>query len=201
MNMIIYPLPLHEGLDIELVVVRDTEGYTLVFERNILMCAYAFVKSEVGILIEGRELGENLSQRCEFYRRAVGEQLHIGRRVHLATGTGHEPCIAFYMRILLHMVENRTHIIHLLLHIAWYRIPCTELSHLSLDGDREVEVLLNERNAEVVEASIVTGEMNKHNTFEEKENVVEAAFDAYVTNGRKLKFTIPARSVMMFRLK
>ena len=43
--------------------------------------------------------------------------------------------------------------------------------------------------------------MNKHNTFEEKENVVEAAFDGYVTDGRKLKFTIPARSVMMFRLK
>ena len=75
------------------------------------------------------------------------------------------------------------------------------MTNLSLDGDREVEVLLNERNAEVVEASIVTGEMNKHNTFEEKENVVEAAFDAYVTDGRKLKFTIPARSVMMFRLK
>lgn len=75
------------------------------------------------------------------------------------------------------------------------------MTNLSLDGDREVEVLLNERNAEVVEASIVTGEMNKHNTFEEKENVVEVAFDAYVTDGRKLKFTIPARSVMMFRLK
>ncbi len=75
------------------------------------------------------------------------------------------------------------------------------MTNLSLDGDREVEVLLNERNAEVIEASIVTGKMNAYNTFEEKENVTEAAFTAYETDGRKLKFTIPACSVMMFRLK
>ena len=59
----------------------------------------------------------------------MGKELHIGGRIHFSTSTRHEPCIALYIRILLHMVENSAHIVHLLLHIAWHGVPCAELGH------------------------------------------------------------------------
>ena len=40
-DLIINPLSLHEGLDIKLVVVRDTQGDTLIFQGDVLVCANA----------------------------------------------------------------------------------------------------------------------------------------------------------------
>lgn len=165
-NLIINPLSLHEGLNVELVVVCHTQRYILLFQGDVLVCTYAFVEGEVGVLIERRELGENLSQRCEFYRRSVSEQLHIGRRVHLATGTGHEPCVAFYVRVLLHVVEDRAHIVHLLLHIAWHRVPCAELGHpdgfavlfklldIIFDCGRRCHVAVDSNSVDVVKGDV-----------------------------------------------
>ena len=93
------------------------------------MCTDALFEGEVGILIERRELGEDLSKRSEFYWRTMGKQLHIWCRIYLATSARHEPRIAFHIRILLHVIEHSAHIIHLLLHIAWHGIPSTELCH------------------------------------------------------------------------
>lgn len=80
-------------------------------------------------------------------------------------------------------------------------IVTVTLTNLSLEADREVEILLNEKDAEVLEAAIVHGRMNDYNTFEEKDRINEESFTEYIVQGRRLCFTIPACSVMMIRLK
>ena len=52
-----------------------------------------------------------------------------------------------------------------------------------------------------IEATILTGEMCSRNTFDEPENVKEAAFTDFKANGTKIAFTAPACSVISFRVK
>lgn len=165
-NLIINPLSLHEGLDVELIAVRDTQGDILFFQSDVLVCTYTFVEGKVGVLVERRELGKDLSERCEGDRRAVGEELHIWCRVHLATGARHEPCVAFYVRVLLHVVEDGAHIVHLLLHIAWHRVPCAELGHpdgfavlfktldIIFDCGRRCHIAMDSNSVDVVKGDI-----------------------------------------------
>ena len=164
--LIINPLSLHEGLDIELIVVRDTQGDTLIFQGDVLVCADTLFEREVGVLVERRELGKDLSEWREKDWRAVGEELHIRCRVHLATGARHEPCVAFYMRVLLHVVEDGAHIVHLLLHIAWHRVPCAELGHpdgfavllktldIIFDCGRRCHVAVDSNSVDVVKGDV-----------------------------------------------
>ena len=130
------------------------------------MCTYAFVEGEVGVLIERGELGEDLSEWREKDWRSVGEELHIWCRIHFATGARHEPCVAFYVRVLLHVVEDRAHIIHLLLHIAWHRVPCAELGHpdgfaiflefldIVFDSRRRCHVAVDSNSVDVVKGDV-----------------------------------------------
>ncbi len=165
-NLIINPLSLHEGLDVELVVISNAQRYIFLFQGDVLVCANTLFEREVGVLVERRELGEDLSERCEGDRRTVGEELHIWCRVHLATGARHEPCVAFYVRVLLHVVEDGAHIVHLLLYIAWHRVPCAELSHpdgfavllktldIIFDCGRRCHVAVDSNSVDVVKGNV-----------------------------------------------
>ena len=75
------------------------------------------------------------------------------------------------------------------------------LNNLSATDSEEVEVAFTELNPSDVSASIVNQEMHAYNTFEEPENVTEEAFTAYEITEKGLKFTIPACSVVAFRVK
>ena len=75
------------------------------------------------------------------------------------------------------------------------------LNNLSTTDSEEVEVAFTELNPSDVSASIVNQEMHAYNTFEEPENVTEEAFTAYEITEKGLRFTIPACSVVAFRVK
>ena len=165
-NLIINPLSLHKGLDIELIVISNAQRYIFLFQGDVLVCANTLFEREVGVLVERRELGKDLSEWREKDWRAVGEELHIWCRVHLATGARHEPCVAFYVWVLLHVVEDGAHIVHLLLHIAWHRVPCAELSHpngfavlfklldIIFDCGRRCHVAVDSNSVDVVKGDV-----------------------------------------------
>lgn len=77
------------------------------------------------------------------------------------------------------------------------------LSNLSATDSKELDIQLTENKTyEVIESTIVTNsDMHAHNTFEEPENVKEAAFDAYEVNGNTMKLTLPACSVVELRIR
>ena len=75
------------------------------------------------------------------------------------------------------------------------------VNNLSVTEAVPVEISLTEMEPSHVEATILTGKMNACNTFEEPETVKEEAFTDYKTEGRSLSFTMPACSVIAFRIK
>lgn len=75
------------------------------------------------------------------------------------------------------------------------------VSNLSIEEDVTVDISFEELVPSHIEAVILTGEMCAHNTFEEPENVKETVFDRFIVNGRKVSFTAPACSVIVFRVK
>ncbi len=75
------------------------------------------------------------------------------------------------------------------------------ISNLSITEDVPMEISFAELNPTKIEAAIVTGEMHAHNTFEEPEVVKEVAFNDYKADGNKVSLTIPACSVISFRMK
>ena len=74
------------------------------------------------------------------------------------------------------------------------------LANLSLDSGYPVEMELAQKKLVNSEASILTGAMNAHNTFDEPENVKEEAFAGVSVNGKQVSLTIPACSVVSIRL-
>lgn len=75
------------------------------------------------------------------------------------------------------------------------------VNNLSVTEDMPVEMILTEMEPSQIEAAILTGKMNAHNTFEEPETVKEEVFADYATDGRKISFTLPACSIIAFRIK
>ncbi|MCM1251326.1 MAG: alpha-N-arabinofuranosidase [Clostridium sp.] len=75
------------------------------------------------------------------------------------------------------------------------------VNNLSITEAVPVEISFAELTPAHVEAAVLTGEMRAHNTFDEPENVKEAAFTDYKTEGGKITFTAPACSVVSFRVK
>jgi len=75
------------------------------------------------------------------------------------------------------------------------------LNNLSLDEDRMVEIVLTQTQPSWVEGFLVHGKMNAHNTFDAPAQVTEEPFGDYEMTDRGIRFTIPACSVMMFRIK
>lgn len=74
------------------------------------------------------------------------------------------------------------------------------LANVSLDEDREMEIVLTERKPENPEGMILQGKVNAHNTFEEPDVLKEEAFDEFETTDRGVRFVLPACSVMTIRL-
>ena len=64
-----------------------------------------------------------------------------------------------------------------------------------------MELLLTERKPETVKASILTNEMQAHNTFEEPDKVREEAFHDVALTDRGVNFTIPACSVVSLEIR
>lgn len=75
------------------------------------------------------------------------------------------------------------------------------LSNLSVSEDMPMEISFQELNPSSVEASILTGAMNAHNTFEDPECVKECRFTEFKAQDGKIVFTIPACSVISLRVK
>lgn len=75
------------------------------------------------------------------------------------------------------------------------------VNNLSVTEDMPVEMILAEMEPSQIEAAILTGKMNAHNTFEEPETVKEEVFVDYKADGRKISFTLPACSIIAFRIK
>jgi alpha-N-arabinofuranosidase len=74
------------------------------------------------------------------------------------------------------------------------------LNNLSLDEAQEVEVALAELTPSKVTAAILTQTMDAYNTFDEPDKVKEEEFTAFELTEKGLKFTIPACSVVSFRI-
>lgn len=75
------------------------------------------------------------------------------------------------------------------------------LNNLSVDQDKEMEILFTELKPSQVSAAILHHEMNAFNTFSEPDKVKEETFTAYEVTERGLRFTIPKCSVMSLRIK
>lgn len=75
------------------------------------------------------------------------------------------------------------------------------INNLSVTEDVPVEMVLTEMEPSRIEAAVLTGKMNAHNTFEEPGTVKEETFTDYRADGRKISFTMPACSVIAFRIK
>ncbi len=76
------------------------------------------------------------------------------------------------------------------------------LTNNSLEAAEDLEIVLtdNAKKFKVTEASVVTGKMADHNTFEAPEVVKEAAFTDYTLTDAGVKVKVPACSVLMLRL-
>ncbi|MBR4430964.1 MAG: alpha-N-arabinofuranosidase [Clostridiales bacterium] len=70
------------------------------------------------------------------------------------------------------------------------------LTNLSVSDPYEIETNLLGSEVKSVKASVVTGNITDHNTFDEPDVVKDVDFDAFKTNGDKFTFSIPAASVM-----
>ena len=75
------------------------------------------------------------------------------------------------------------------------------LTSLSLEQDREIEVVLTEKKPESVEVCVLAEVMNAHNTFEAPDQVKEEVVTDYELTDRGVKVTLPACSVMSIRIK
>lgn len=75
------------------------------------------------------------------------------------------------------------------------------IGNLSIEEDADIEVALTEREISSITASLLSADMNAHNTFDDPEAVKEADFTDYKIDGRSLSFKLPKNSVIMFRVK
>ena len=70
------------------------------------------------------------------------------------------------------------------------------LTNLSCDEAYDIETNLLDCEVSEAKAQIVTGKMDDCNTFDNPDKVKEADFDSLVIEGNKIRFTVPAASVM-----
>ena len=75
------------------------------------------------------------------------------------------------------------------------------IGNLSTKEDEDIELLLTEKNAGNVSASILSGAPSDHNTFDDPEKVTEQELKDVTTDGRSVKFTLPKNSVALIRIK
>ena len=70
------------------------------------------------------------------------------------------------------------------------------LTNASLTDNTDIEAVFAETPVKSVKASILTGDMRAHNTFEAPDQVHTGEFTKVSVNGNKVTFTAPACSVM-----
>lgn len=70
------------------------------------------------------------------------------------------------------------------------------LTNASLTDSADMEAVFAETPVKSVKASILTGDMKAHNTFDAPDQVHSAEFTAVSVNGNKVTFTAPACSVL-----
>lgn len=75
------------------------------------------------------------------------------------------------------------------------------VGNLSVTDAVPLELSFAELTPSHIEAAILTGEMHTHNTFDEPESVKEAVFTEFKAEGGKVVLTVPACSVISFRMK
>ena len=75
------------------------------------------------------------------------------------------------------------------------------LNNLCTEAEKEIELVLTKKKPAHVSARIVHGKMQAYNSFEEPERVTEEDFTDFRLTDRGLTFTIPACSVLMFRVE
>ncbi|MDE6055966.1 MAG: alpha-N-arabinofuranosidase, partial [Lachnospiraceae bacterium] len=75
------------------------------------------------------------------------------------------------------------------------------LNNLSVTDSEEMEIAFTELHPSDVTAAIVTNEMDAYNTFENPDKVKEAWFKDFKITDRGVIFTMPACSVVQFRVK
>ena len=75
------------------------------------------------------------------------------------------------------------------------------LANLSADDSKDMEISFAEKKAlKVKEATVVTGDIHAHNTFEAPSEVIEQKFDAYMEGEDGLKVTLPPASITLLRI-
>ncbi len=75
------------------------------------------------------------------------------------------------------------------------------VSNLSISEGAPVEMVFAQLEPASVQGTILTEEMHAHNTFEDLDRVKETEFTDYTVEGRTIRFTAPACSVISFRVK
>ena len=75
------------------------------------------------------------------------------------------------------------------------------LNNLSVTEESEVEVSFAELKPSSVTASILTEKMDAYNTFEEPDRVKEVEFTNYEITENGVKFSVPASSVVLLRIR
>ena len=75
------------------------------------------------------------------------------------------------------------------------------LNNLSLDAEKEVLIAFDALKASDVEASVVTGAMNAHNTFDKPEVVTTEKLESVKIAEDGIRVVLPARSVTLIRVK
>lgn len=75
------------------------------------------------------------------------------------------------------------------------------LNNLSVDDAKEVVITFDDMNISSVEASVVTGEMTAHNTFDKADVVKTEKLEGVEITDKELKVVLPACSVVLLRVK
>ena len=75
------------------------------------------------------------------------------------------------------------------------------VGNLSVSESAPVEIILTEKIISSVSASILTGPMDGHNTFDDPDAITEKEFTDYRGEDRKLSFSIPKNSVILLRIR
>ncbi|MCR5627819.1 MAG: alpha-N-arabinofuranosidase [Lachnospiraceae bacterium] len=80
-------------------------------------------------------------------------------------------------------------------------IVTVTVNNLSVKDSKTLDISFASGAYEVVDASIVTGDIHAHNTFDDPETVKEEKFTAYKSANGAISADLPAGSVTMLRLK
>lgn len=75
------------------------------------------------------------------------------------------------------------------------------LTNLSLEEEETIESAFAETKIKAVKGSILSGEMNAHNTFEAPDSVVTRDFTDFTVKENHISFVLPPRSVMLVEVE